>query len=850
MKHTELHGIEKPGRYVGNEVNAYHKDFDKVFTRVALAFPDVYEVGLSHLGLQVLYHTLNQLDHVLADRVYAPWLDFEERLRSRGESLRGIESGRPLGDFDFIGFSLQYELSYTNIPTILSLAGIPFESKDRGVEHPLIIGGGPCAFNPEPLADLFDFLILGEAEKVLVEVLDAHRHWKTSRGDKQEFLKEMAAIPGVYVPSLFRVHHHSDGCIAGIEPLSSQHPQVRKRLIGDLDADSPIPERPLVPLLEIVHNRLGIEIARGCTRGCRFCQAGFIYRPVRERDPERVLEWVQRALGNSGFEEISLLSLSTGDYCRIQSLLMALMDRLASEKIAVSLPSMRVGTLTPELMEAILRVRKTGFTLAPEAGSERLRRVINKGIQDADLIDASENAFRLGWRLLKLYFMTGLPTETQEDRDALVALCLKVWELAKPTRASVNVSISTFVPKPHTPFQWAPQIPMEETKRRLEELKKRLKRPGLRLKWHDPSHSFLEGVFARGDRRLWRVIRRAWELGARFDAWTEQFRGDAWWRAFSDSGLDPSFYALRERSLEEVLPWDHLSANVEKSFLRAEYDRSLEEKPTPDCRWDRCSRCGACDHENVSLVLHRDAASSPPVSIGGGHSQPPGHFLYRLQYAKLDAARFFGQLEMARILERTLRRARLPVAFTDGFHPHIKLSFEGALPVGLESLVEEVVLTLTDPMDPASIALAMNAHLPRGLRVRGVTRIDRRLHPGGERRVTYRISQVSPWLVRTVLQQWSSRRSEVLQKKTKKGEVKAALGSVLLDVRQVGGTTMEMDLRETERLCFRPAAVLEHFSRDSGDSVRTCRFCKIAVTKFDTDERSGSRHTEAMSCTM
>ncbi len=850
MKHAELHGIEKPGRYVGNEINAYHKDFAQASTRVALAFPDVYEVGLSHLGLQLLYHTLNQLHGVLADRVYAPWLDFENRLRSTGERLRSIESGKPLGEFDFIGFSLQYELSYTNILTILSLAGIPFESRDRGAEHPLIIGGGPCAFNPEPLADLFDFLILGEAEKVFVEVLDAHREWKASQGNKQEFLKEIATTPGVYVPSLFRVHYLADGRIAGIEAHSPQQPQVRKRLIGDLDVDSPVPERPLVPLLEIIHNRLGIEIARGCTRGCRFCQAGFIYRPVRERNPARVLEWAQRALGSSGFEEISLLSLSTGDYCQVQSLLMALMDRLSSDRIAVSLPSMRVGTLTPELMEAILRVRKTGFTLAPEAGSERLRRVINKGIEDADLLDASENAFRLGWRLLKLYFMTGLPTETQEDRDDLIALCLRVWELAKPTRASVNVSISTFVPKPHTPFQWAPQIPMEETSRRLKELKTRLQRSGMRLKWHDPSHSFLEGVFARGDRRLWPVIKRAWELGARFDAWTEQFRGDAWWQAFSDLGLDPAFYALRERSLDESLPWDHLSANVEKSFLRAEYERSLEEKPTPDCRWDRCSQCGACDHRTVQPLIHRDSAFPPPVSIGAPLSQASRHFLYRLQYAKLDAARFFGQLEMAQIFERTLRRAKLPVAFTDGFHPHIRLSFEGALPVGLESLVEEVTLTLTDPLDPASIASAMNTHLPRGLKVRGVTRINRRVHSSGERRVIYRVSQMSPWLARTILQEWSNRRSDVLHKKTKKGEVRAQLGSVLLDVRQIDGTTLEMDLLERERLCFRPITILGHFAGDTSDSFGTCRFCKIAVTPLESDGRPCASRTEAMSCTM
>lgn len=384
----------------------------------------------------------------------------------------------------------------------------------------------------------------------------------------------------------------------------------------------------------------------------------------------------------------------------------------------------------------------------------------------------------------------------------------------------------------------------------MRELRKRLQRPGIKLKWHDPSQSFLEGVFARGDRRLWPVIKRAWELGARFDAWTEQFRGDAWWQAFSDLGLDPAFYALRERSLEESLPWDHLSANVEKSFLRAEYERSLQEKPTPDCRWDRCSQCGACDHRTVAPLIHRDSALPPPVSVGTAYSRAPRHSLYRLQYAKLDAARFFGQLEMAQIFERTLRRAKLPVAFTDGFHPHIKLSFEGALPVGLESLVEEVTLTLTAPLDPASIASAMNAHLPRGLKVHGVTRVNRRLHSNGERRVTYRISQMSPWLARTILQEWSNRRSDVLQKKTKKGEVRAQLGSVLLDVRQAGGGALEMDLRESERLCFRPFAILGHFAGGTSESVSACRFCKIAVTPLESDERSCSCQTEAMSCTI
>ena len=471
MMESFLLGVEKPGRYIGNEINAYRKDFEQARVRFALAFPDVYEVGLSHLGLRLLYHALNRMDGVLADRVYAPWFDYESKLREQREPLRGIESHVPLHRFDFVGFSLQYELSFSNILTILDLGGIPFQAKERGPEHPWIIGGGPCVFNPEPLAEFFDFLVIGEAELVLPEIIGVFEQWKESGAARSDFLARVRRIEGVYVPSFFDVSYHSDGLISEVRPRFADYTQVRKRLVLDLDKDAPIPETPLVPLIDIVHNRLSIEIARGCTRGCRFCQAGFIYRPVRERHPQVLLDRAQAALASSGFEELSLLSLSTGDYCHIQALLAALMERFGPEKVAVSFPSMRVGTLTPEIMELVKRVRKTGFTLAPEAGSERLRRVINKGILDEDLLTTTENAFKFGWRILKLYFMTGFPTETESDLDALVNLCLKVWKLAKPSRASVNISISTLVPKAQTPFQWVAQLPAPVVEKRIEELK-------------------------------------------------------------------------------------------------------------------------------------------------------------------------------------------------------------------------------------------------------------------------------------------------------------------------------------------------------------------------------------------
>jgi len=847
-----LNGIEKPGRYIGSEINACRKGFDEADVRFVLAFPDTYEVGLSHLGLRLLYHQLNAMQGVMADRVYAPWFDFEQRLREVGEPLCGIESKRVLDEFDFLGVSLQYELSYTNILTILDLGRVPLRSRDRSARHPWVIAGGPCAFNPEPLADIFDLIVLGEAELVLPDLIKSFREWSSSGriASRQEFLAEIRKIPGIYIPSFFSFSYHSSGTIAAREPLYSDYTRVEKRLVMNLDQDSPIPEKPLVPLLEIVHNRLGVEIARGCTRSCRFCQAGFIYRPVRERDPRLILERAEQALKNSGFEELSLLSLSSGDYCQIQGLLAALVDRLADEKVAVSFPSMRVGTLTPELMELVRRVRKTGFTLAPEAGSERLRRVINKEILDEDLLSAADTAFKLGWRLLKLYFMTGLPTETEADVDALVRLCYRVWELAKPTRASINVSVSTFVPKPQTPFQWVPQISRDAVEQRLEDLQKRFRRPGLRLKWHHPGHSLLEAVFARGDRRLGKVLIRAWELGARFDGWTEMLREDIWRQAFSDCGLDPAFYAHRERSFDEILPWDHLSSGVDKEYLWQEYQRASSEEFTNDCRWHGCVGCGVCDHKNIKPVLYQAEqnqaiATSRRSDLTGQDAET---HRYWLQYAKLGEVRFFGQLEAAQAFARAVRRAGLPAAYSKGFHPHIKLSFGQALPLGLESLIEEAYLTLTQERDCQNITALLNASLPEGMRVEQVQKVDRRLPVPTSQKVTYRVSDLIPWSLRIILQNWPRRLEEIISKKTKKREITARLGEILMDLRQLDESSLEMDLYEGSQQCFRPTMILERLLGESTDIISGCRICKVGSSRFARLEENEDVHRAHHQC--
>jgi len=586
-----LYQVTKPARYTGGEWNSIVKDWEKTDIKIVLSYPDLYELGMSNMALPILYELFNSQPDVLAERVFTPWVDMEAVLRARGIPLVSLESNHSLKDFDIIGFSLGYELTYTNVLNMLHLAQIPVLAMERDDAYPIVIAGGTCALNPEPMVDFIDFFIIGDGEEVSLELLDCFRDWKGKAAPKKQLLKQVAAIPGIYVPSLYRVDYHADGLFKSITPiLPSAKPSIKRRIVSKL----PLPvTKPIVPYIEVVHDRGAVEIQRGCSRGCRFCQAGMIYRPVRERPPEEILQAVEEIITNCGYNEVSLVSLCTNDYPNIDKLVANLIHHY--KDLTLSLPSLRTDSSSVRLVESLPSRRKTGLTFAPEAGSERLRRTINKYVPEDEILQTAAAAFNKGWSSLKLYFMLGLPTETMDDVREIGQLVDKIGSLgrkAKGKRPQIRVSVSTFVPKPHTPFQWVAQASQTELEAKHELLKMGLRRTGRRLSWTDPKVSQLEAVLSRGDRRLGKVIYRAWQLGSTFDAWDEHFNYENWLRAFDEAGLEPSFYAQRERPLDELLPWAHIDVGVTTAFLKQEYQRVLEGRETPDCRNKACNACG------------------------------------------------------------------------------------------------------------------------------------------------------------------------------------------------------------------------------------------------------------------
>ena len=598
-----LLNIEKPARYIGGEVNSVMKDKDKVDIRFAMCFPDVYEIGMSHLGIQILYDMFNRREDTWCERVYSPWLDLDKVLRKKNIPLFALESQDPVRDFDFLGITIQFEMCYTNILQILDLSHIPLHAADRTEADPIVIGGGPCAYNPEPLAEFFDIFYIGEGETVYDELLDTYKAWKKSGGSRKEFLRQAARIEGLYVPQFYDATYNEDGTIAAFTPNDPCAPsKVRKQVVMDV-TDAPYPMKPVVPYIKATQDRVVLEIQRGCIRGCRFCQAGMIYRPTRERSVETLKEYARTMLKNTGHEEISLSSLSSSDYSKLNELVTFLIEEFKDRGINISLPSLRIDAFSLDVMSKVQDIRKSSLTFAPEAGSQRMRDVINKGLTEEEILTGAGQAFEGGWTKVKLYFMLGLPTETEEDMKEIARLSDRVarryYEIPKEDRhgkCQITASSSFFVPKPFTPFQWAAMYPAEEYDRRAhlvnDEFREQLNRKSLKYNWHDAQGTVLEGVMARGDRRVGKVIEEAYRLGCLFDSWTETFRNDLWMQAFDNTCVDIAFYNQRVRGKDEIFPWDFIDIGVSRSFLRREWERAMNETVTPNCR-EQCSGCGA-----------------------------------------------------------------------------------------------------------------------------------------------------------------------------------------------------------------------------------------------------------------
>ena len=594
--------IEKPARYIGGEVNAVTKNPDDVQVRFAMCFPDVYEIGMSHLGIQILYDMFNRRDDVWCERVYSPWVDLDKVMREEKIPLFALESQDPVRDFDFLGITIQYEMCYTNILQVLDLSGIPLHAKDRTEEDPIVIGGGPCAYNPEPIAEFFDMFYIGEGETVYNELLDTYKENKKNGGSRMDFLEKACRIDGIYVPAFYDVTYHEDGTIDQFFPVNEQAPSViHKQVVMDV-TNTTYPQAPVVPYIKVTQDRVVLEVQRGCIRGCRFCQAGMLYRPTRERDVETLKQYAYNMLKNTGHEEISLSSLSTSDYSELKELVTFLIDNFKNKGINISLPSLRIDAFSLDVMSQVQDIRKSSLTFAPEAGSQRMRNVINKGLTEEDIISGAGQAFEGGWNKVKLYFMLGLPTETEEDMEAIAVLADKVarryYEIPKDQRngkCQITASSSFFIPKPFTPFQWAPMLNHEDYIERAAIVKhaflNQLNKKSLRYNWHDAEVSVLEGVFARGDRKIASVIEEAYRMGCIYDSWSEQFDNDKWMRAFDNTGIDIGFYNLRERGEDEVFPWDFIDIGVTKKFLRREWDRAMKGEVTPNCRM-QCSGCG------------------------------------------------------------------------------------------------------------------------------------------------------------------------------------------------------------------------------------------------------------------
>ncbi len=818
--------VQSPTRYAGNEINTVKKDLDQVDLTFALVFPDLYEIGTSHFGLQILYSILNREQNIAAERFFTPAPDLESLMARKKIPCLSMESRKALADFDIIGFSLLYELNFTNILTMFSLSGIPFFAQDRDQTFPLVIGGGPCAFNPEPLADFFDAFVIGDGEETVLAVSRTVIAFKQQGdGKKSTLLHMLSEIAGVYVPQFFTPFFDETGCQI-LSCVQDDYTRVKRAFLPELTKNN-FPMDPIVPFGKPVHDRLRLEIARGCTRGCRFCQAGMIYRPVRERSVPDLIQIAKTSLASTGYADISLLSLSTGDYSRLPDLMQQLLAISRNHCNAISLPSIRAERLTPELMALIKTVRKTGFTIAPEAGTQRLRNIINKNLTEESIRDTVKNAFELGWKNIKLYFMMGLPFEEAADIQGICDLSQSLASACAKGKRNINVSFTTFIPKAHTPFQRHPQLTLDATMERLHFLKKNLGHPKVNLKWQDPCMSLVEGVFSRGDRRLSHLLQAAFENGCRLDGWNDYFDFSKWQKAFDQTGIDPDFYTSRHREKKEPLPWDHIDTGVSKQFLEKEWENAAKKALTPDCREQDCTGCGVCDFKHIRPVIP-DTKTMP---FSGEPPAPPmedaAFAQYTIWYSKLEDARFFGHLELATIVQRAVRRAGLAVKYSKGFNPSMRLSFESALPVGMESQEEIFHIFLDRKLAPETIQDALNRQLPPGLAVTDCRR-TRQGQTDAFAACVYQVRLLETSLDADTVEQFMAKDAFIVEDLTKKGKIRKT------DLRQSVAAldwktphTLEMTMQPFNGRQIRPGTILKQCF-----GLSDAAFCQARIKKL------------------